>query len=171
MLQKLNKEKLNCTILSRSERFVNQTKNKLHHIEPLRDICMSGNSHGNRWGCTQAWIIIILYLYFNLCLYRHCNLYFYMYLHLPVAGQERKAEGDRSSGDEDAVEDRQHCQDLSKCQLWNKVMILLIVMLLLMMMIMTFKMLKFSRLLHSAAVGEEGEKTASQMKNKVKWVD
>ena len=62
MLQKLNKEKLNCTILSRSERFVNQTKNKLHHIEPLRDICMSGNSHGNRWGCTQAWMTIILYL-------------------------------------------------------------------------------------------------------------
>ena len=46
-----------------------------------------------------------------------------MYLHLPVAGQEREAEGDRSSGDEDAVEDRQHCQDLAKCQLWNKDMI------------------------------------------------
>ena len=43
-----------------------------------------------------------------------------MYLHLPVAGQEREAEGDRSSGDEDAVEDRQHCQDLSKCQLRKK---------------------------------------------------
>ena len=68
-----------------------------------------------------------------------------------------EAEGDGSSGDEDAVEDRQHCQDLSKCQLRNKDMILLIVMLLLMRMIMTFKMLKFSRLLHSSAVGEEGE--------------
>ena len=69
-----------------------------------------------------------------------------MSLHLPVAGQEGEAEGDGSSGDEDAVEDRQHCQDLSKCQLWNKDMILLIVMLLLMMMIVTFKMLKFSSL-------------------------
>ena len=121
-------------------------KNKLHHIEPLRDICMSGNSHGKRWGCTQAWMTIILYLYLYLCLYLHYNLFFYMYLHLPVAGQERDAEGNRGSGDEDAVEDRQHCQDLSKCQLWNKDMILLIVMLSLMMMIVTFKMLKFSRL-------------------------
>ena len=80
-----------------------------------------------------------------------------MYLHLPVAGQEREAEGDRSSGNEDAVEDRQHCQDLSKCQLWNKDMILLIVMLSLMMMIVTFKMLKFSRLPHSSAVEGGGE--------------
>ena len=94
-----------------------------------------------------------------------------MYLHLPVAGQEREAEGDRSSGDEDAVEDRQHCQDLSKCQLWNKDMILLIVMLLLLMMIMTFKMLKFSRLPHSSAVEEEGEEDSISNQNKVKWVD
>ena len=71
---------------------------------------------------------------------------FDMYLHLPVAGQEREAEGDRSSGDEDAVEDRQHCQDLSKCQLWNKDMILLIVMLLLMMMI-TFYILSLGIML------------------------
>ena len=95
-----------------------------------------------------------------------------MYLHLPVAGQEREAEGDRSSGDEDAFEDRQHCQDLSKCQLRKKDMILLMVMLLLMMMmIMTFKMLKFSRLPHSSAVEEEGEEDSISNQNKVKWVD